>query len=337
MTQKLPTVWGIHAGAAGDAHTLFIKKGYVALGWSQLGDLSKLPPTRDAYKAEVAQHYPEFKPGAIPNAAGQMFRFVHEVQVGDLVVYRSKVSKQVHIGQIEGGFEYRPDLEPSYPHVRRTKWIKSIDPLDATQGARYEIGSAMSFFQVKTYADEWHNHLSSKVTKPRLPDEDEDPTIIDVAATIEESTRDFIVKQLSKELKGHPFAAFVAHLLNTMGYRTRVSPEGADGGVDIIAHRDELGFEPPIVRVQVKSQDGNIGNADVAALLGTLAAGDYGLFVTLSSFTTPAKSFAKGKGNLRLIDRDDLVDLVLEHYEHLEPRYKGILPLKRVYVPEPIE
>src|ERR1035441_35444 len=28
-----------------------------------------------------------------------------------------------------------------------------------------------------------------------------------------------------------------------MGYCTRVSPEGPDGGVDIIAHRDELGFE----------------------------------------------------------------------------------------------
>ena len=35
-------------------------------------------------------------------------------------------------------------------------------------------------------------------------------------------------------------ADFVAHLLNKMGYRTRVSPEGTDGGVAIIAHKDGL-------------------------------------------------------------------------------------------------
>ena len=43
--------------------------------------------------------------------------------------------------------------------------------------------------------------------------------------------------------KGILFSHFVAQLLETMGYRTRISPEGPDGGIDIIAHKDELGFE----------------------------------------------------------------------------------------------
>jgi len=74
-----------------------------------------------------------------------------------------------------------------------------------------------------------------------------------VAEEIEENTRDFVLKTLAQELKGHPLSHFVANLLRTMGYRTRVSPEGPDGGIDIIAHKDELGFEPPIIKVQVKS------------------------------------------------------------------------------------
>ncbi len=41
--------------------------------------------------------------------------------------------------------------------------------------------------------------------------------------------------------------------------------------------------------------------------------------------------------NLRLIDGDQLVDLVLEHYESFDSRYKGLLPLKRVWVPEPLD
>lgn len=79
----------------------------------------------------------------------------------------------------------------------------------------------------------------------------QDETVVE---DTQENTRDYVLKRLAQEAKGHPFADLVAHLLNTMGYRTRVSPEGPDGGVDILAHKDELGFEPPIVKVQVKSR-----------------------------------------------------------------------------------
>ncbi|MFE4573064.1 restriction endonuclease [Paenibacillus chitinolyticus] len=35
----------------------------------------------------------------------------------------------------------------------------------------------------------------------------------------------------------------VAGLLQAMGYQTKVSPKGPDGGVDVLAHRDAFGFE----------------------------------------------------------------------------------------------
>lgn len=302
-----------------------------------MGDLGKIPSTREAFKALVTSIYPDMKAGAIPNAAGQMYRFVHVAKVSDYVIFRSKIDKKVHVGRIQAEYEYRPDVNSSYPHLRKMDWLAELEPTNATQGALYEIGSAMSFFQVKSYADEWIGFLTSSKAAKVAIESDIDETITYVAASIEENTRDFVVKQLSKELKGHPFASFVAQLLNMMGYRTRVSPEGADGGVDIIAHRDELGFEPPIIRVQVKSTDGNVGQPEVSALLGTLSQGEYGLFVSLSNFTNQAKMFAKNKGNLRLIDRDELVNLTLAHYDQLDARYKGLLPLKQVYVPEPID
>jgi len=61
------------------------------------------------------------------------------------------------------------------------------------------------------------------------------------------------------------------------------------------------------------------------------------MVATLGTFTAQAISFARNKSNLRLIDRDALVDLVLKHYEQFDSRYKALLPLKRLYVPEPIE
>jgi len=125
------------------------------------------------------------------------------------------------------------------------KWLKSFPRTHFSQGALYEIGSALSFFQVKNYADEFLATLTGK--SPALISKQDDQSVSYVAEAIEETTRDYILKILAKELKGHTFAHFVAHLLGTMNYRTRVSPEGTDGGVDIIAHRDELGFEPPTV------------------------------------------------------------------------------------------
>lgn len=119
--------------------------------------------------------------------------------------------------------------------------------------------------------------------------------------------------------------------------RTKVSPEGPDGGIDVLAHKDELGFEPPIIKVQVKSGDGSVGDPVVSALYGKVAQTEFGSLVTLSTFTAQARSFARSKSNLRLVDGTELVDLILQHYEQFDSRYKGLLPLKRVYIPEALE
>ena len=328
------TIWGIHAGRTGDADSLFLKQSRVALGWSKMGDLSKLPPDREAFKSAVTQAYPDLKPGAIPNNAGQLFRFAHEMKQGDLVIYPSKRDRQLHIGRVEGQYSYDPATEPGYPNARAVKWLRAVPRSRFTQGALYEIGSAMSFFQVKNYADEFRASLTGELTPQPVID---DPSVAVVAEEIEATTRDFVLKRLAQDLKGHPFAEFVAHLLTTMGYRARVSPEGPDGGIDIVAHKDELGFEPPIVKVQVKSSEGSIGDPVASALYGKVGPGEFGLLVTLGTFTNQARGFAKSKTNLRLIDGEELVDLVFQHYEEFDSRYKGLIPLRRVYVPEPIE
>jgi restriction system protein len=334
MKPNKQTIWGIHGGRTGDADSLFLKRNYIALGWRAVGNLSQIKADREAFKAKVADTYPDYKPGAVPVSAGQLYRFACEMKPGDLVIYPSKNDRQIHIGRVNSEYKYAPNVEEGYPNLREVNWLRSFPRTHFTQGALYEIGSAMSLFQVKNYADEFLAVLEGKAASaPPAADE----TVAVVAESIEQTTRDFILKQLAQELKGHPFASFVAHLLQTMGYRTRVSPEGADGGIDIIAHKDELGFEPPIIKVQVKSGEGSIGDPIVSALYGKVERDEYGLVVTLGSFTPPAKNFARNKSNLRLIDGDELVGLVLQHYEQFDSSYKGLIPLKRVYVPEPVE
>jgi restriction system protein len=252
----------------------------------------------------------------------------------DYVVYSSKHDRKVHIGKVEGDYCYDVKTEKAYPNVRSVKWLVELPRTAFTQGALYEIGSAMSLFQIKNYTEEFLSAIDGKKIKPAVP---EDETVADVAQNVETSTEDFILKRLSQELKGHPFAHFIGHLLQVMGYQTRISPEGPDGGVDILAHKDELGFEPPIIKVQVKSNDGSIGDHEVSALYGKVSQNEFGLFVALGSFTSKAKAFAKSKSNLRLIDGAELIELIFRHYEQFDSRYKGLIPLKRVFVPAPIE
>jgi restriction system protein len=327
-------VWGIHAGMTGDADTLFLRGNCIAVGWNKMGDLSGLKD-REAFKTKVVEAYPDKKPGAIAPTAGQMYRFLYEMKRGDVVVYPSKRDRQVHLGCVEGPYRYDPQREPGYPHQREVRWRCEVPRTQFTQGALYEIGAALSLFQVKNYAHEFLAALEGTVAAPPVA---KDETVALVAEDIEETTRDFVLKQLAQELKGHPLAHFVGHLLEAMGYRTRVSPEGPDGGIDIVAHKDELGFEPPIIKVQVKSSEGSVGEPVVAALYGQVTGeGEFGLLVTLGSFTPPARNFARGKSNLRLIDGEDLVALTLQHYDQFDSRYKGLIPLRRVYVPEPLD
>src|ERR1700730_7165297 len=96
---KEAMLWGIHGGRTGGADSFFLTKNVVAIGWPKVGDLGKLQQTREAFRDAVAAGYPEKKRGSVPVNAGQLFRFVHEMSVGDLVAYPSKRDHQIHIGR----------------------------------------------------------------------------------------------------------------------------------------------------------------------------------------------------------------------------------------------
>ena len=120
-----------------------------------------------------------------------------------------------------------------------------------------------------------------------------------------------------------------------MGYHARVTQFSGDGGVDVIAHRDELGFEPPVIKVQCKQVLSSIGQPEVHQLLGALEGEEFGLFVTLGEFSKPARDTEKSKAKLRLIDGPALCELIFAHYESFSPNWRATLPLARRYVPLP--
>jgi restriction system protein len=75
----------------------------------------------------------------------------------------------------------------------------------------------------------------------------------------------------------------------------------------------------------------------VSSLYGKVGSDEFGVLVSLGTITALAKNLPNLKSNLRLIDGDELVKLIFQHYDKFDARYKGSLPLRYVYVPEAIE
>lgn len=326
MADEEKRVWGIHT----KDDNLFLQKDVIAIGWKEIGDLSKIKAERDAFKEKYAQVYPNAKKGSIANGAGMLYRFACEVQVGDYVVFPSKIDRKINIGIVEGNYEYNPDAV-EYVQQHKVKWLKHLPRTAFSQGALYEVGSAMSFFSIKNYSDEYLSALEKNFKKEDISnDSEEDESVGATADEIIESTKDFILKELSKNLKGYDLEQFVADLLNAMGYRTSVSAHGGDSGIDITAYKDEL---PPRILVQVKSQDGDIKESTIQSLKGAMRDGDYGLFVTLSNYTKNAQKYLDSTPIIRGINGTELVDLILKYYEELSEKYRKMIPLKMVYIP----
>lgn len=306
MADNEKRIWGIHT----QDESLFLKDDRIAIGWKDFGNLKALPATREDFKTHYMEAYPDAKKGSIPTAVGMLYRFCYEVQVGDYVIYPSKSDRMINIGEVAGDYEY-VESHHEYVQQRAVKWLKHIPRTSFSQGALYEIGSAMSFFAVKNYADEFLTALDKGFKKIAAAN-DEDETVGATADDIIESTKDFILKELSRNLKGYALEEFVADLLRAMGYRTTVSPQGGDSGIDITAYKDEL---PPRILVQVKSQDSDIKETTIQSLKGAMREGDYGLFVTLSNYTKNAQKYLESTPIIRGINGTELVDLILKYYD----------------------
>lgn len=124
-------------------------------------------------------------------------------------------------------------------------------------------------------------------------------------------------------------------ILQAQGYTTYRSPEGADGGADILAGAGPLGFGAPRLCVEVKSESTQIGREAVDKLLGAVKKfnADQGLFVAWGGFKgNVQKEMASQFFSLRLWTQKDLLEQLFEQYDRLDEELKAELPLKRVWM-----
>ena len=329
------TMWMVRAEVDSRLYQPFLEHGVVAIGWAGVGNLDQYK-SRDDILLAVRSALPDRKPQSHVVGAGMLYRFSQEMAVGDWVITYNKQRRVYAVGQVEGDYRHKPDFNAHDPNVRPVNWLPKEISRDAFSArTRNTLGSTLTLFLLPPEVEEeiagvLNDGVVTEI-EPRLPDSGEDENLLDdIEARSSELIKDRIVKLDWQELQ-----ELVAGILRAMGYKTRVSPAGADRGKDVIASRDGLGFEDPRIVVEVKHRPATpMGSQDIRSFLGGRHANDKGLYVSTGGFSKEANYEAE-RANIpvTLMDMDSLVKALLDNYRDLDPESQRLVPLKRVFWP----
>lgn len=130
-----PRVWIIRAGLQGEEEALALANGVSVIGWSELGELSA-SLSRDELKALMRTRSNEapLSEDSVANQAGQIYRFIHDVSEGDLVVLPLKTQRNhVAVGRVTGPYAWRTDgafADSDGKNTRPTEWLATSLPYD---------------------------------------------------------------------------------------------------------------------------------------------------------------------------------------------------------------
>jgi len=332
-------LWLVRAGGSGEYEQKFLQENRIYVTWEGLSnDLSKLKDQKELRNL-LSSVYPDTKLKTIINWSSQIWPFVKDMKKGDWVALPSKKKAAIHFGEITGDYINAPKFLDPFYHYRDIKWF-ATDILRSSldQDLLYSFGAFMTICRVtRNNAESRIKKLAQNNWKLTLiksedtigKDEPESPD-----TDLEELGQDQIAKFIGRRFKGHGLARLVEAVLQAQGYKTYLSQEGPDGGIDILASPGSLGFGHPRICIQVKSQDNPIDRPTFDQLIGTMqkVGADQGLLVSWNGFKSSIdKEIPMQFFKVRLWNRVDLIKEIITNYDKLDEDIKAELPLKKVW------
>ena len=343
-------LWIVRGGANGERELAAIDQGKLFPGFLDVGDLNACAD-RDAVLEHLQTVMPDGGKHRLLNFAAQLNQFVNKIEPGDFVVMPRKVTNGVAIGLVTGGYQF--DAACEFKHSRSVEWKEESLPRDTfKQDLRHSFGAYMTICQIKRNSalERVRSVLETAVdpgallgkqgqTQKPLPGngvEDDEIEAEDYQTDIEDIAHQQIISMIKAEFAGHSLTNLVAEILRVEGYITKVSPPGADGGVDILAAGGTLGLGEDRICVQVKSGDGAANHDVVLRLIGSVSntQAKTGLLVSIGGVNTAArKELDNNFFNLRLWQLPDLLKVLFRTYGELSDETRSKLPLKQIWAP----
>ncbi|MCK5930889.1 MAG: restriction endonuclease [Fulvimarina manganoxydans] len=325
----------VRAEKDGVLYDQFKEQNAVAIGWADIGPLDAFD-SREAIQQAIRDAWPAWKPQAVAMATGQVYRFAHEIAVGDMVVTYDPRRRVYLVGTIAGPYQRDDRVDPDDPNLRPVNWRGEVLRDLLSLASRNSLGAISTLFLLPPeVAEDIERALASQQPAEEFSAEAGavGDSAEDVFADIQSKATEFAKDRVSA-LGWDEMQDLVAGLLRALGYKTRVSAAGPDRGKDIVASPDGFGFEAPRIVVEVKHRKGAMGSQEIRSFLGGRHPQDKGLYVSTGGFTKDAYYEAE-RANipLALMTIDELVESVIENYDKLDMATKQLLPMKRVYWP----
>ena len=336
---SIKNCWLVRAGDGNHLIETFAK-GHILIGWSELGDLS-LFQSKEAIRQRYNAIWPTEPDGKVTNSVSMLWKFSHELAVGDQVLTYDKAKREYLHGTITGAYRFDPKLNKEHAHVHNVKWSARIGRDSLKLRSRNSLGSTLTLFAVNEEVQEDLLHAAG-----HPPAEGNNPAAFETLAndtheqfeSIKEETEEKafeLVKDKVAALSEKDLPRLVAAVLMAMGLKTKVSPSGPDRGVDVLASPDGLGLLEPRIKVEVKHRkQTQMGSKEIRGFLGGFRQGDRGLYVSTGGFSKDAGYEAdRAQYPLTLANLDDLTQMVLDNYDRFDPEGRALINLVRIYWP----
>ena len=284
--------------------------------------------------------FPSAKPGTRRVWQAQVRRFLKEMRPGDRVATYDPNARVYLLGTVGGEPEWR---EGQLPRVRAVRWTHQAFRDALSVDTRNGLGSIATFFRASQDASDelWSKAVpvdTAEAEAPlppvKFPKEDEAQSAETILREEVRAKAEQFIEDRIASLDWQQMQELVAGILRAMGYHATVSADGPDRGVDIFASPDGLGLQEPRIFVEVKHRGGSMGADELRSFLGGRRTGDRCLYVSTGGFTKEARYEAdRAVVPLTLITLPQLRELLLQHYERLDPVARALVPLQRLYWP----
>ena len=334
-------LWMVRSGKYGEREQYNREHAIVSIGWEELPDL-RATVDRAQLTQLMRDNYSDKSASAIANWVGQVWTFAKLIQVGDLVAMPLKSSPAIAFGKVTGDYTFTREPPPGAEHRRSVEWLRTVPRSAIDPDLLFSFGAIMTVCRIgRNDAEARVRALLNGTALPVLVTEAfqahaagaSEPVVDDV--DLEEILRDAIRTHITRKFAGHGLAELVEAVLSAQGYKTFLSPPGADGGVDVLAGSGPHGFDGARLAVQVKSGSIEV-DTDMLRLfqqaMSDFGAGS-GLIVSWGGFRNPV---ARRKGEqffkIRMWNADDLIAEVLSCYDKLPASIQARLPLKRTWI-----
>lgn len=333
-------MWMVRAGKDAFLIDAFKQRNIVAIGWN-LGDLKD--KSVEDIKNLMAEKYPDESKYALAIASSQVIKFRHMIEKEDYVLSYNPSSRKYLVGEITSDYYYNEEMEKEeidsiggHNNTRDVKWLGEVSRDNLSVSTKNTLGAISTLFNINDEAkQDILNVLNNK--KPATEEDGEESELEDISILkedIKDKSIEFIKDKVNK-LDPYEMQDLVAGLLRAMGYKTIVSPQGADRGKDIIASPDGLGLEDPVILVEVKHrQNTSMGSQQIRSFKGALKKTNRGIYVSTGGFTTDAKYEAeRSEIPIILMDLDMLVKFIIQYYDNFDNDARSLIPLTKIYWP----